>query len=85
MSVLLWWIIGSIVLGGTLYVTISGIITKDKLKEHLNNEGYTEAKIIELIPDKSITLTAFRNGGTETIEYSSNDGVDDALKVGNII
>lgn len=79
---LLWWILGAILIGGILVVTISGLITRGKVSDHLTSSGYTNAKIVSLLPDESITVEAFRNGCKETIKYTSEDGVDSSLYVG---
>lgn len=79
---LFWWILGAIIVGGILVITISGLITKGKVSEHLNSNGYTGAKIIDLIPKESITIEAFKNGCKETIKYRSDEGIDSSLYVG---
>lgn len=81
---LIFWILGALLIGGVLVVTIAGIISKEKIKEHLNQEGLI-GKIKEIQPN-SITLeTLNRLGESQMVEYQSEDGVSSDLYVGQII
>ena len=44
MSFFLWWLLTAVFIGGVLYVTINGLITRDKIREHLDHEEKIKEK-----------------------------------------
>lgn len=88
---LLLWLIGAVLIGGCLYVTINGIINRDKIRQHLNQEERSKGKtlygkITEVQPN-TVTLDMIDNYGDkeEEVQYESTDGVSSYISVGDRI
>lgn len=91
MSLLLWWLLSAVVIGGCVYVTIRGLITRENIKQHLDAEGRKKGKRLvgrlkELRPN-GVRVTMLDQWGDKEgeVEYQSSYGVSSLLRIGDHI
>ena len=88
---LLFWAIAIALIGGVLYVTVQGLITKSKIRDHLDKEGRDKGKQlyakIKDVQSNTVTEDMIDRWGDKTgeVEYSSLDGVSTYIKVGDCL
>lgn len=91
MSFFLWWLLTAVFIGGVLYVTINGLITRDKIREHLDHEEKNKGKtlyghVTEVQPNTVTIDMIDRWGDKESeVQYESSDGVSSFIKEGDRI
>ena len=81
---LLFWIIASVIIGGAIVITISGIISSARIKEYLQHENYNYGRITKILDGaNTISLEAFNQLGEKTdIEFKSEEGIGKELYEG---
>lgn len=91
MSLLFWWFLSAIVLGGCIYVTIRGLITREKIRQHLDreerNKGKKLAGLLNKLRPNGVSITLLDQWGDKEgeVEYQSEDGVSSLLRIGDRI
>lgn len=91
MSLILWWLLTTVFIGGVLYVTIRGLITRDKIREHLDQEEKEKGKTlyghITNVQPNTVTLDMIDRWGDKESEaqYESSDGVSSLIEEGDRI
>lgn len=91
MSLLLWWLLGSVLIGGCLYITISGLINRSRIREHLDHEEKSKGKslygLITDVQPNTVSLTMLDRYGDkeEDVQYESSDGVSSFIREGDRI
>ena len=91
MSLFLWWLFSVVLIGGCLYITIRGLITRDKIRQHLDNEGSNKGKTlsgkIKEVQSNTVTLDMIDRWGDKEGEaqYESSDGVSSCIREGDRI
>jgi len=91
MSLFIWWLLTSVFIAGCLYVTIRGLITKNKIREHIQSEGQSKGKTlyghIKDVQPNTVSLDMIDRWGDKEceVEYESTDGVDSNIREGDHI
>ena len=86
MSIILWWLLTAVFIGGVLYVTISGLITRDNIREHLDHEGKEKGKTlyghVKDVQPNTVTIDMIDRWGDKESEakYESSDGVSSLIE-----